>query len=105
MSMEKTSDDFIPEDLPDPKIIEKLEELNGWRNQRLNKYECLNQYEMIFDDIKAGKLGEEGEWYKTIVKIKSEHPKPSNIPELEKEVEEMITAEREAKLNSHEGDS
>ena len=69
--MEAQNDDFIQEDLPDPKIIEKLEELNSWRNQRLNKYECLNQYEMIFDDIKAGKLGEEGEWYKTIVKIKN----------------------------------
>lgn len=99
--MEEQNDDFIPEDLPDPKIIEKLEELNGWRSQRLSKYESLNQYEMIFDDIKAGKLGEDGEWYKAIVKIKSEHPKPSNISELEKEVEEMITAEREAKLKEH----
>lgn len=94
--MEEQNNDFIPRDLPDPKIVEKLEEINGWRNQRLSKYESLNQYEMIFDDIKAGKLGEEGEWYKAIVKIKSEHPKPSNIPELEKEVDEMITAEREA---------
>tara|TARA_B100000131_G_scaffold320892_1_gene370165 strand:- start:68 stop:376 length:309 start_codon:yes stop_codon:yes gene_type:complete len=91
--------------LPDPEILKKLDELNGWRNQRIDKYAMLNQYEMIFDDIKAGKLGEEGEWYKAIVKIKSEIPKPSNIPELEKEVEEMITAEREAKLKAHKGDS
>lgn len=95
------SDEFEDIDwgLPDPEILKKLDELNGWRNERMNKYGMLNQYEMIFDDIKAGKLGEEGEWYKAIVKIKSEIPKPSNIPELEKEVEAMIAAERESKLN------
>ena len=81
---------------PNPEIVEKLEEANSWRNNRMNEYNNLNQHEMIYDDIKAGKLSEEGEWYKVIDGIKTKHPKPDNLDSLNEEIELMIKAEREA---------
>ena len=81
---------------PNPEIIEKLEEANSWRNNRMNEYNNLNQHEMIYDDIKVGKLNEEGEWYKSIDEIKNKYPKPGNLDSLNEEIELMIKAERDS---------
>ena len=76
--------------LPSKEIQEKMDFLNNWESNRLQEYNSLNQYEMIYDDIKAGKLGKTGKWYKAVTKIKEDHPKPEDIPALEKEIREAL---------------
>jgi hypothetical protein len=85
----------LPE--PDPDIILKIEEANKWRNDRLNTYEVWNnQLDKLWHDIDNGTLDKNGEWFKAIKQIKEDNPKPDNLEELHEEIEEMITAEREA---------
>ena len=76
--------------LPSKEIQEKMDFLNNWESNRLQEYNSLNQYEMIYDDIKSGKLGKTGKWYKAVTKIKEDHPKPEDIPALEKEIREAL---------------
>ena len=86
------------QDLPDPDIILKIEEANKWKNDRLNLYEQLGeQLDKLWHDIDNGTLDKNGGWYKAIKEIKDGNPKPCNLEELEQEIEDLITAEREAK--------
>jgi hypothetical protein len=90
----------IPNDLPDPDIILKIEEANKWKNDRLNTYEVWgNQLDKLWHDIDNGTLDKNGEWYKAIKQIKEDNPKPTNLEHLEQEIEDMITAERDAKTS------
>ena len=75
--------------LPSKEIQDKLDSLS-WEWNRIQGYNSLNQYEMIYDDIKAGNLGKTGKWYKAVTKIKEDHPKPEDIPALEKEIKEAL---------------
>ena len=46
--------------------------------QRDRKYPQLGeQLDMLFHDMTAGKGTKDGEWYKTIAKVKSDNPKPT----------------------------
>ena len=86
------------QDLPDPDIILKIEEANKWKNDRLNLYEQLGeQLDKLWHDIDNGTLDKNGGWYKAIKEIKDGHPNPGNLEEFEQEIEDLITAEREAK--------
>ena len=86
------------QDLPDPDIILKIEEANKWKNDRLNLYEQLGeQLDKLWHDIDNGTLDKNGGWYKAIKEIQDGNPTPGNLEELEQEIEDLITAEREAK--------
>ncbi len=80
--------DFTP---PPKEIIEKLMEINGYKGQR--NYPALRkQLEMLYDDIKDGKLGAKaktGKFFKTIDKVKTDNPKPENLDKLRKELKEL----------------
>ncbi len=79
-----------PPDLPSQDILDKMHHLETWSHERVLRYNALNQYELIYDDIKSGKLGEDGEWFKTINKIKEEFPKPSDPVALRKEIDDAL---------------
>jgi len=95
----------IPDQLPDPIIIEKIEQANSWRNERMNLYgQWGDQLDKLWHDIENGTLDKEGSWFKAIKEIKDGNPKPSNLEELEQEIEDLITAERDRDRRfKHEG--
>jgi hypothetical protein len=81
----------IPQEIKD-----KIEELNGWRIQRENRYGSLiTQIEMIYDDIEAGHFGENaknGSWYLFIKAIKEEIIKP-DVESIKAELDTLIANE------------
>jgi CRISPR/Cas system CSM-associated protein Csm2 small subunit len=82
------------ENIPNNKIIEKIEEINSWSNKRVNEYEVVtNQLNLLYDDIDNGLFGanaKNGEWYKSIKAIKDNSPKPDNLAILQKELDVLI---------------
>ena len=50
---------------------------NGYKGKRRNAYPNLGeQLDMLFKDIAANKVNTDGELYKALAKVKSDHPKP-----------------------------
>lgn len=82
---------------PPDNIVEKLNELNGWRNERKNLYVITTQLEKLYDDVDAGLFGEAaktGEFYNFIKGIKDDIPKP-DVAAIQAEVDALIAAEEE----------
>ena len=77
---------------PTKEIIDKLIEIDGYKGER--KYPPFRFVsEMLYKDIKAGKFGEDaktGDFYKTIDKIVTDNPKPSDPDTLKAELEVLI---------------
>ena len=69
-----------PMNPPSTEILQKLDELNSWRVEREQKYGSIEpQLNMLFDDIEAGKFGENaktGDWYLHVKGIKDSVVKP-----------------------------
>ena len=84
---------------PPPEIVAKLNELNGWRNERQNLYVISTQLEKLYDDVNAGLFGEAaktGEFYNFIKGIKDSIPKPtiSDLETIKSELDALIAAEQ-----------
>jgi hypothetical protein len=82
---------------PPENIVAKLNELNGWRNERQNLYVIATQLEKLYDDVDAGLFGEAaktGEFYNFIKGIKDSIPKP-DVATIQAEVDALIAAEEE----------
>jgi len=61
----------------DAKLVELEAEYDALQYQRDRQYPALGeQLDMLFHDMTAGKSTKDGEWYKAIVKVKADHPKP-----------------------------
>ena len=77
-------------------ILQKIEELNSWRVEREKKYGAIEpQLNMLFDDIEAGKFGENaktGIWYLYIKNIKNSIEKP-DISSIQLELEALYNEE------------
>ena len=77
-----------------PEIMAKIDEITSWSNKRASAYNHFgHQLNMIYDDIKSGKFGEEAKtssWYLWVKSVKEANPKPENIEELEKELEALL---------------
>lgn len=81
-------ENFTP---PPKEIIDKLVEIDGYKGQR-NYPPLRKQLEMLYDDIKDGKLGAKaktGKFFKAIDKVKMDNPKPKNPDKLKKELKEL----------------
>ena len=75
----------------------KFEKILEWRNNRVRDYKGIaDQLDMIYHDIKNGKLDASGEWYKAIKKVKDDNPKPDNLSELEQELADLIEEDENA---------
>ena len=87
-------------DFPTPpaEIIEKLDEMNSWRNQRELEYGSLGtQLNLLWDDIHAGLLGEAaktGSWYLHVKAIKDDITKP-DMDTLQSELDALIVTEED----------
>ena len=82
---------------PPENIVQKLNELNQWRNERKNLYVVATQLEKLYDDVDAGLFGEAaktGEFYNLIKGIKDSIPKP-DVATIQAEVDALIAAEEE----------
>ena len=82
---------------PPENIVQKLNELNQWRNERQNLYVVATQLEKLYDDVDAGLFGEAaktGEFYNFIKGIKDDIPKP-DVAAIQAEVDALIAAEEE----------
>lgn len=77
-------------------ILQKIEELTSWRVEREKKYGAIEpQLNMLFDDIEAGKFGENaktGIWYLYIKNIKDSIEKP-DISSIQLELEALYNEE------------
>ena len=77
-------------------IDKKFEKISEWSNDRKAAYmDIRDQLDMLYHDMKNGKLDTDGEWYKAIKKVKDDNPKPDNLFELEKELADLIEADME----------
>ena len=77
--------------MPHKKIIDKLIEIDGWIGKRRYPF-WKQQFEMLYDDIKDGKFGEEaktGKFFTATDKIKTDNPKPKEPDKLKKELKEL----------------
>ena len=78
---------------PKPEIMLKIHELTEWSNKRITAYNNWpHQLNMLFDDIESGKFGEDaktGSWYTWVKGIKESNPKPTNIAQLEAELQQL----------------
>lgn len=82
---------------PPAEIVEKLDQLNGWRNQRKEQYIISFQLEKLYDDINAGLFGEDaktGQFYLYIKGIKDSIPKP-DVATIQSELDALIAASEE----------
>lgn len=82
---------------PPENIVAKLNELNGWRNERQNLYVIATQLEKLYDDVDGGLFGDAaktGEFYNFIKGIKDSIPKP-DVEAIQAEVDALIAAEEE----------
>lgn len=85
-------------DFPTPpaEVVAKLQELNGWRNDRQSQYGSMEyQLNMLFDDIEAGKFGDAaktGAWYLHIKSVKDSIAKP-DVDTVQAELDALIAAE------------
>lgn len=82
--------------LPSPEIANLLHQINTWRNERVFEYGPFSsQLNLLFDDIEAGFFGEnakQGLWYAHVKSKKESIPKPTNLPALEAELEQLMLA-------------
>ena len=82
---------------PPPEIVEKLNQLNGWSNERKQKYIVSFQLEKLYDDIDAGLFGEDaktGQFYLYIKGIKDSIPKP-DVATIQSELDALIASSEE----------
>ena len=71
-SSSRPSDEEIEAEL---KTLQDEYDANEYQRDR--RYPQLGeQLDMLFHDMTAGKGTKDGEWYKAIAKVKSDHPKP-----------------------------
>lgn len=93
--MTDSSDSFV---FPTPpaNIVAKLDELNGWRNQRQQEYGNLGyQLNLLWDDIDNGLFGDSaknGQWYVHVKGVKDSIVKP-DVDTIQAEVDSLIAAE------------
>ena len=77
----------------------KIHEITEWSNKRSAAYNNWHhQFNMLFDDIEAGKFGEDaktGSWYLWVKGIKDANPKPENLTELDAELRELLEKEND----------
>lgn len=77
-----------------PEIMEKIDEITSWSNKRTSTYNHFgHQLNMIYDDIEAGKFGEDaktGSWYLWVKSVKEANPKPENLETLQEELEALL---------------
>ena len=85
-----------PMNPPSTEILQKLDELNSWRVKREQKYGSIEpQLNMLFDDIEAGKFGEDaktGDWYLHVKGIKDSVAKP-DISAIQSELTALFDEE------------
>ena len=58
-------------------LKKEWEEYQWGRNRKKTFPELEEQLDMLFHDMTAGKGTKDGEWYKAIVKVKADNPKPT----------------------------
>ena len=82
---------------PNPDIILKMHEVSAHVNERIYHYRSWqHQLDMLYNDIEAGKFGEDaktGSWYLWIKGIKEANPKPANLESLKVELDKLLEAE------------
>jgi len=82
--------------IPPENIVLKLEELNGWRNKRVEEYGQMgSQLNLLWDDINNGLLGEDaktGTWFLHIQSIKDNIEKP-DVEVIEQELQILFSQE------------
>ena len=80
---------------PPQEITDKIEELNGYINRRIQAYNRIEeQLDLLFKDVDAGKFGDDaktGSWYLHVKSVKDNHTKPSNPAGLQEELDSLIT--------------
>jgi len=75
-------------------IDKKFDKISEWSNNRKKDYKDIrDQLDMLYDDMKNGKLNTDGEWYKAIKKVKDDNPKPDNLEELKQELADLMIEE------------
>jgi|11BtaG_2_1085332.scaffolds.fasta_scaffold34688_2 hypothetical protein len=88
-----------PNMTPPTVILEKLEEINSWRVERVQNYgDLAEQLGMIYDDIDSGLFGEQaktGRFYSHVKSIKDNISKPDL---------DTLNAELEALMQEHHGE-
>jgi len=45
-------------------------------DRRVAYPDLVEQFDLLYHDMTAGKGDKDGEWYKAVAKVKSDHPKP-----------------------------
>ena len=79
--------------IPPTNITLKLEELNGWRNKRVEEYGQMgSQLNLLWDDINNGLLGEQaktGTGFLHIQSIKDNIEKP-DVEAIEQELQTLF---------------
>ena len=85
---------------PNPDIILKIHEISQHVNERTYQYKSWeHQLDMLFNDIEAGKFGEDaktGSWYLWIKGIKDANPKPDNLEKLKEELDALMASDPQA---------
>ena len=80
-----------------PEIMYKIHQISEYSNNRISEYNHYgHQLDKLYDDIKAGKFGEDaktGSWYLWIKGIKDANPKPENLAQLMAELQELLDNE------------
>jgi hypothetical protein len=78
---------------PPIEVCLKLDEINAWKNTRVEQYGGIGeQLNLLWDDIDNGLLGTDaknGTWYNHIKTIKSSIVKP-NMDILQQELDELL---------------
>ena len=76
-----------------PEILQKINQLTAWRDQREREYGHFGwQFNLLWDDIDQGLLGPQAKsskWYQQIKNIKTNNPKP-DIETLQAELDEYF---------------
>jgi len=80
-----------------PEIMYKIHQITEYSNNRISEYNNYgHQLDKLYDDIEAGKFGEDaktGSWYLWIKAIKDANPKPENLDTLKAELQELLDNE------------
>jgi len=80
-----------------PEIMYKIHQISEYSNNRMSEYNNYgHQLDKLYDDIEAGKFGEDaktGSWYLWIKAIKDANPKPENLDTLKAELQELLNNE------------
>lgn len=82
---------------PSKAVLDKLEEINSYKNQRKIQYgQLVDQLDTLWHDIDAGKFGDnakDSDFYKNIKTVKDSIAKPDTA-KLHKELDAIIKAEK-----------